>query len=316
MRLPAEHDAPDISVVILTYNRPGYANSLVDQLRSLSSFIRDIVVVDNHSEVPVEIDSRSPIAVKILRLPQNLGAAGRNVGIREAAGSIVLTLDDDVSPPTIEGLQALRGQFEKADVAAVCFKVLEDGTGKQINWCHRYDIEKCGDLEFLTNEISEGAVAFRKDAVIDAGLYPESFFISHEGPDLAFRLINRGFHIVYDPRIAVTHSTATGGRTSWRRYYYDTRNVFWLAARNYPFVFALKKVSIQVGAMLVYSVRDGYVRYWCRAVWDALVGMRQALKEREKPTPEAMQKMRQIDRNQPPLLTLLRRRLSQRTVRI
>lgn len=306
-----------ISAVVLTYNRQDLAVALVNELKSLGEALHEIILVDNNSSPPVTLDLQDGVVpVRLVSLPKNIGAAGRNEGIARASGEVVITLDDDISDLSKQALDTIRNLFAAPDLAGVCFKVIDLVGGHQINWCHHYPIETHGDGQFPTNEISEGAVAFRREHVVKAGMYPASFFISHEGPDLAFRLWNRGYRLIYDSRIVVRHSTAEAGRASWRRYYFDTRNVFWLAARNYPLALAVRKIALQVSAMAVYSIRDGFLKYWFKAIFDALRGLPQAIREREKPTSYALQNMRAIDANRPGFWSLVLKRLRQRTVRI
>lgn len=311
-------DRVTIGAVVLTFNRQDLARELVRELATLGSALHEIVLVDNCSTPPVQLDgvAHDSARIRLVRLESNLGAAGRNEGIAAATADIVVTLDDDISGLQGQSLEIIRTLFADHKLAGVCFKVLDAGDGKQINWCHHYPIEEYADRQFPTNEISEGAVAFRRAYVKEAGMYPRSFFISHEGPDLAFRLWNRGYRVIYDPRIAVNHSTAVAGRASWRRYYFDTRNVFWLAARNYPLGFAIKKVGLQVAAMAVYSLRDRFLIYWMKGVWDALTGLPRAFRHRERPRRETMVQIRFIESHRPPFWRRLRERLGQRTVRI
>ena len=306
-----------VSAIVLTYNRQELAIALVDELKTLGDALHEIILVDNNSSPPVRLEPEGgAVPVQLVSLPQNVGAAGRNEGIARASGDIVVTLDDDISGLSRAAIDTIRELFRDSSLAGVCFKVVDLFSGLQINWCHHYPMESYGDSQFHTNEISEGAVAFRREYVMQAGMYPASFFISHEGPDLAFRLWNRGYKLIYDGRIAVKHSTAEAGRASWRRYYFDTRNVLWLAARNYPFLFGVRKISLQVAAMGVYSLRDGFLRYWFKALFDGVRGLPQALREREKPTASAMGTMRTIDSHRPGFWSLVRKRLRQRTVRI
>jgi GT2 family glycosyltransferase len=172
------------------------------------------------------------------------------------------------------------------------------------------------NLEFETNDISEGAVAFRRDALNNVGLYPESFFISHEGPDLAFRLINYGYKVLYSPDVFVTHAYDHKARLNWRRYYYDTRNQLWFVIRNLSFFYGAKRLLIGWGGMFIYSIRDGFLLYWCKAILDALAGVPAALRERVPPTAQARRRWQQIEANKPPFWTMVRKRLKGNEVRI
>src|SRR5690606_20187344 len=124
--------------------------------------------------------------------------------------------------------------FEKNPSAdGICFKVIDEKDGAITNWCHHCDPNLFSNKSFETYEISEGAVAFRRDTFNQVGFYTKEFFISHEGLDLAIRILKSGKSIIYCPEIEVVHAHAAEGRKNWRRYYYDTRNLIWLAYCHY-----------------------------------------------------------------------------------
>jgi GT2 family glycosyltransferase len=210
----------------------------------------------------------------------------------------------------------LAAWFADSQVAAVNFQVTNALTGRPMNWCHPRPVQLYHSQRFDTPEMSEGAVALRRTAVIDAGLYPQRFFISHEGPDLALRLINAGQRVVYEPGIVIRHDPAPQGRASWRRYYFDTRNIFWLAARNLPWWWGVRKIARQVCAMLVYSLRDRHFLYWCRGVVDGLAGMPEMARERNALGRGAQRRVRDMEKLRPGLIHWLRHRLLKRNVEI
>jgi GT2 family glycosyltransferase len=276
----------------------------------------ETIIVDNCSEIPVKtILPNSPFI--IVRNEKNLGAVGRNKGIEIARGSIIVTLDDDVYGLSDQHLAYLQEMLrQQPDLAAINFRIEEEGTGRLTDWCHPCDPVMGAEREMETNDISEGAVAFRRAALEQVGLYPESFFISHEGPDLAFRLINAGWRIIYSPRVKVIHGYEQTARVSWRRYYYDTRNQLWFVLRNLSFWYGLKRLMTGWGAMMVYSVRDGYSRYWFRAVWHALLGARREWQQRTPPVPGIERRWKEIERDKPGFWVMVRKRLFNREVRI
>jgi hypothetical protein len=54
-----------------------------------------------------------------------------------------------------------------------------------------------------------------------------------------------------------------------------------------------------MSAMLVYSVRDGYFKWWAKGVWDAIRGLRTAWSQRLTLSGEAMRRVHEIDRHRP-----------------
>ena len=243
--------------------------------------------------------------------------AARNKGISEASGDIVITLDDDIIGIDDFDIKKLVELFEsKPDVGAVCFKIVDYDTGEVCNWCHHYKKEEFCDREFLTDEITEGAVAFRKSALDRSGLYPAYFFISYEGSDLLVRMLDAGYKTIYSPQICVRHRTAQEGRKNWRRYYYDSRNQIWMVARNYPFHLGLKYLIRGLTAMLFYSIRDGFLIYWAKGICDGFKGLPKVLQDRKTFSKETKKTLKEISSKRPNLGYMIRRRMFSREVRL
>ncbi len=308
------------SIVVLTYNRPRCLDRQLPRLAALQAERDDveIIVVDNASTSyelqPYLVNFPS---VRFIRNPENIGAVGRSSGMAAAQGEVVITLDDDVFGINVADLDQLAQFFILSpELGAVCFKVRDEETSAVINWCHRHDKLRYQDQSFATYEISEGAVAFRRQALQQVGLYPLDYFISHEGIDLAMRLLNAGYRIEYQPAIAVTHEHAVEGRPGWRRYYYDSRNLFWLAARYFDFELVARRCLLQLLALAIYAVRDGHLRAYGRGVYDGIAGVRRQCSQRQPVTAATKAYMRAVDQHAPPFWRLVRERLFRKTVRI
>lgn len=307
----------EISIVVLTYNRPKHVVCLIRELLCIGSICSEIVIVDNNSDCSIdEFLGEFSSKIKLIKLESNIGIGGRNVGILNCTNDIVITIDDDIYGLDEQKIIKILSIFNDENLAAVCFRVVDYSTKKIINWCHHYPVEKFKDREFLTNEISEGAVAFRRDAIIKVGMYADYFFISHEGPDLACRLLDAGYDIKFSPDVEVLHKHASEGRTSWRRYYFDTRNLLWLVTRNYPLWYGTKKYAIGILSLLLYSLRDGYFRYWLRGVRDSLIHIKRPLSERHKLSDQTMGKIKEIMKHRTQFWVLVRKRIFQRQIRI
>jgi GT2 family glycosyltransferase len=306
-----------VSILILTYNRPDELIKTVESLETLNLENTEVIVVDNASEEPAKDVLKSYPFVSVITLENNIGVGARNVAIKKAAGDIVITLDDDVRGITKDGIGRIINEFSKdPKLAALNFKVLEEGTGKQINWCHHRKVEDWGDKAFDTYEISEGAVALRREAVISVGLYPENYFISHEGPDLAIRLMNLGGVVRYEPKISVNHARSEVARVSWRRYYYDSRNLIWFVYKYFGWRRGILKIFIAVGALFFYSIRDGYIKYWFKALKDACLELPKCKSEKLMISDDAWCRYDEIKVHNPSVIYLLRKRIFNRDVSI
>jgi GT2 family glycosyltransferase len=255
--------------------------------------------------------------VTYIRNSSNIGVSARNMGLKIARGSIAITLDDDVLGINDCYIRILAEKFAALPkLGAVNFKVIDPWTGKICNWVHHRDPVTSSRREFSTYEITEGAVAFRMEALRRVGFYSEGFFLSHEGPDLALRLLDAGYDVIYSGLVSVLHYRSNLGRKDWLKYYFDTRNQFWLAARNFPIPYALEYLFRGLGSMFLYSLRDGYLNYWLRAIKDGLAGIPEVLCDRTVLNAETMKKVRAIDSERPELVSLLKDRLLRKGVRL
>jgi GT2 family glycosyltransferase len=306
-----------ITISILTHNRISLLKDVLNSLSIIKFEHLEIIVIDNCSE-----DDTGKVVIKqfpnviYVKLPSNIGASARNVGIKNATGDIIVMLDDDILGIDDAALQSLCALFkENSRIGAVNFKVTDYYSGDICNWVH-HRIVTDNDKEFPTYEITEGAVAFRKSALEKSGYYPEYFFLSHEGPDLALRIIDAGYDVIYSNKISVRHKHSNLGRHNWTNYYYDTRNQFWFAVRNLPVLYAMTYLFRGLCSMMIYSIRDRYFFYWLKAVRDGLKGIKRALSDRRVISKETMSLIKEVDRCRPNLMYMMKNKLFTKGVRL
>lgn len=301
---------PTVSVAVLTHNRRDSVCELLDELSVLRRVLHEVIVVDNCStdDTAQTIGIRYPW-VTMLRSDRNVGIAARNLAMAYTTSDVTITLDDDILGLCEPDVHLIAGRFrDSTTLSALNFRVLDFFTRRVCNWVHHRSLDD-SDSAFETYEITEGAVAFRTASFRQAGGYHELYFISHEGPDLAYRLMNAGGVVAYDGRITVLHKHEQTARSPERFYYYDTRNQFWLAARNMPAWDGLRYLARGQTAMLWYAVRDGFKKAWFSGVIDGLAGLPRVLATRQPWSPETAEKCRKIDSQRPAFLTLVYARL-------
>jgi glycosyltransferase involved in cell wall biosynthesis len=95
--------APDLSVVIPTYNRPAQLQSCLSSLAA-SEYPRDrfeVIIVDDGGQTdpePTVARFRSSMNVSLMRIEHAGPAAARNAGARRARGDYLVFTDDDCVP--------------------------------------------------------------------------------------------------------------------------------------------------------------------------------------------------------------------------
>lgn len=262
----------------------------------------EVIVVDNGSteDIYSTLD-KCPYIDKLIRNDDNLGATGRNLGIQHASSKYVVTIDDDVFFNRSDELERIIRFFTANDDAhAVNFKILFPDSKKLVpfNWYHPRDPNVFQNDTFITDYISEGAVAFRKECFLKSGYYPEEFFIGQEGPDLAYRFIKNKFNIYYCGEIQVLHKCSKVQRTSWRNCYYDSRNYLWLLVRNIPLRVLPVHILYRMFTTFAYALLRGHVKWYIKGVKDGFMGMPYHLRKRNPLSKEDISKIKEIRRHQ------------------
>ena len=172
--------------------------------------------------------------------------AGRNAGVPHVRGDLLFFLDDDAriaSPDTLAELE--RAFDDDPSVGAVQLRVdASDGRAPLREWHPRLrgDRLRTGEITALW----EGAVAIRRSVFDAAGGWPEAFRFVHEGADLAWRVMDAGFRVVYRGDLACLHPTPDPDAPPARHgysHFFGARNRVWLARRHLPLPLALPFVA-------------------------------------------------------------------------
>jgi GT2 family glycosyltransferase len=308
---------PSVTVMVLNYQRKALLR------RTLASVLKqvypnlEILVVDNASTDGSErmVAELFP-QVRLLRLPENIGCAARNHGVAAATGDIIVTIDNDVLLSTPYDVKAVVDSFAKAPSAAcINFQILDVKGHLSIrDWCHPRAWEAFANQSFPTDYVLEGASAIQREAFEQVGGYWEPLFLGHEGRELALRLLDAGYDLLYEPRIRVTHLVATDARPSSRIYYTFTRNGCWLSLRHYRPLKAMRIIAANMAMMGLCSVRAGESGAYVRGLWDALRGARVALDVRCPIGRDTRRKIRTLRQFAPGPLEKIKRYWVERTI--
>jgi GT2 family glycosyltransferase len=255
-----------VGVVVLTQGRrPADLSAALRSVLSQECVRTDVVVVGNGWS-PQDL----PPGVRALALPENVGIpAGRNAGVPEVDGQLILFLDDDAVLPRPDLLDEIARRFAvHPHLGLLQPRVDPSGPGQAPRrWTPRM---RAGD-RFRPGPVFsvwEGAVVARRPAFEAAGGWPAPFFYAHEGIELAWRIWDAGYTVWYAGDLAAAHPvTAT---TRHRDFYrLNARNRIWLARRNLPWPFAVAYVAGWTGVQLLRSVRSlGTLAPWFRGWWE------------------------------------------------
>ncbi|MGC1105066.1 MAG: glycosyltransferase family 2 protein [Candidatus Acidiferrales bacterium] len=305
-------DQPLVSVVILYYKRRETIEESVNSVLTQDYPNIELIVVDNHSEDDVQavIEQRGA-RVKLIQLAENIGACGgRNAGLRASHGEIVVFLEDDVKLLSSFEISKMMNMFDThPNIHVLAFQVCDPDTGKLRlrEWCHPRNWKEHSESEFETTWFGEGASAFRREALDACGGYYEPLFYGAEGDDLVVRLFNHGFHILHAPQVRVGHRASETGRSSYRQYYYFTRNYFWMAYKDFPFFAGIRYLIPKIGMMGLFALRSGAFKTFLRGAWDGIAGLKKIRADRTPANRLALEYLRQLEKWRPNVFVRLSR---------
>jgi GT2 family glycosyltransferase len=246
-----------VSIVLITYNRePDIRKSLAD-LRDHVNADTEILVIDNAStdgtpEVLRAFESEMP-GLRCIRADRNLGVAGgRNLGIREAKGDILVFLDDDAEFLTKEPLGKITARFqEDPSIGALAFKIVNGAGGVRDNEFPHWNKKLPKDVGFEASYFVGAGHALRKSA-LQPELYPDTFFFSQEELFLSYLLIESEYRIVYMPEVSVLHWQSGAGRlVNKRKWYLLLRNTLLTNHRFLPSFYAWLSVPVWAAKIFI-----------------------------------------------------------------
>ncbi|MBV1862870.1 MAG: glycosyltransferase [Rhodobacteraceae bacterium] len=206
---------PQVSLVIVSRNRPEGVKRLIASLRFQSYPNFEVIIVSNYAVNPF------PNAENIRQVffdQANISAA-RNLGIEQSAGEIIAFCDDD-AVPEVFWLERLVAAFEDPGVGSAGGFV-RGRNGIDYQWtaikCNQYGddfpLEMAAEHESQTFHFDDNYFAkvqgtncaFRKKALAEIGGFDENYRFFLDETDVSFTLAKRGWSTVVVPLAEVQH---------------------------------------------------------------------------------------------------------------
>ncbi len=288
--------SPRLSIVIPSHNRPDLLRAcLRSVLRHMPPDTEVIIVDDASPGGAVAAAAREFAGVRVEQLERCGGfCVAANAGLRASRGEVVELLNDDteVCPGWAD---AAREAFADPHIGAVAPLVLRWPGGPP----GQATIDSAGDRYYLGGVAGKhghgevlrpdhlrprfvfGASAssafYRREALLKAGGFPESFGAYFEDVDLSFRLHWAGYRVFFEPRSRILHhvSASYGARPDAGLLEQQSRNeelVFW---RNVPGRALLRALPLHLAVVAAKAWR----RWRCGELLPFLRGRLQALRQ-------------------------------------
>lgn len=288
---------PRIGVVVVTMgNRPRELDALLASIEKQDVPATSVVVVGNATQL-------TDVTADVTKVPleQNLGCpGGRNVGLTMLRDSgdvdVIVDLDDDgllVADDVFRRVQVLFAA--DPELGIVGFRVADESGATQPRWVPRLRADDPMRRGLVTAFLG-GGHALSVPMLRRIGGWPEEFFFCHEETDLAWRALDEGWKILYEPELVLQHPKTSPARHAVY-YRLTARNRVWLARRRLP----LPLIPVYLGVWILLTlarIRSGAgLKAWCSGF---LEGLRSPCGPRKPMTWRTVWRMTRLGR--PPLV--------------
>ncbi|MBU4077261.1 MAG: glycosyltransferase family 2 protein [Euryarchaeota archaeon] len=269
---------PKVSIILVNYDGKKYLDACLSSLKNQTYYNFEVIFVDNASmDGSVDYVKAHFPSVLIIENPKNYGfAKGNNIGIGEAKGDLIATLNNDteVTPGWIEELVKSINSDDNVGMCASKMMFMENrktinSTGICISRsgaCWDRGMFECdnGQYESIGEVFGPcaGAAMYRKSMLEEIGLFDEDFYAYMEDADLAFRGRLAGWKCLYVPKAVVYHvHGGTAGYATDYTIFYGNRNIIWNCIKNFPNRLLITSLLWIIGrniAVIPYYVLKGH----------------------------------------------------------
>lgn len=284
-----------VSIVTVNFNQAQVTEDLLLSIETTNDYINtEIIVVDNGSKVdPVPAWLSKYPSVKFIRSEANLGfAGGNNLGIKEATGDYLFLVNNDTefTGGLIEKLAQVMDNDDHVGMISPMIKYFSD---KQLiqyagytpmnyytcrNSCIGLKQKDSGQFDHINGPTAYchgAAMMIRKQAIDEAGLMNESFFLYYEELDWCEHIIRAGYKAWVNTDALIYHKESVSvGKKSNLKEYFMNRNRILFIRRNASFfkilVFYIYFLLLVVPRNLVSYIRTKnykFAQMLLKAVW-------------------------------------------------
>ncbi|HEX8694945.1 MAG TPA: glycosyltransferase [Longimicrobium sp.] len=260
MTVPPLPAARPVTVGVATRDRVDSLARCLASLRAHEPLVAEAIVVDDGSAEPVEprlravLGDDAPRPLRFIRHEASLSlAASRNRIAREAKTPWVLNLDDDAHLLPGDGVRRAVAVLEgDPEVAAVAF-AQAGASGEP--WPAEVQPARVDYPCYVPTFIGFGHL-LRREAFLAAGGFREQLGIHGEEKELALRLLDAGWRIVYLPDARVAHLADAAGRDRRRYLHLTVRNDVLNGLYNEPFPLVVAGLAARLRRY--FPIREGW----------------------------------------------------------
>ena len=244
-----------VSIIFICWNRKEEVEITLNNLLNLKYDNKEIIVVDNGSEDNTyEMVKEKFPQVQIYQENKNLGIKAYNIALEKTKGKYIFALDDD-SHLESDSIEKAINVFENnQNYGLIAFKIILPQTGEVVT--------KTWKNKEITSFWGCG-FAIKRDVVEKLDyFYDKDLFLYTNEYDLAIRIWNLGYKVIYDEDIVAYHRVASMNRVSGRLVESSVANDIIFNYKYIPFPYILYTLPNNLFIWLIRSLLEGSLKHW------------------------------------------------------
>lgn len=264
----------DLSIVIVNYNAKSCLKScLLSIYQTINSINYEVFVIDNNSSEKIEEMMRSEFPkAKVIFNDTNEGfSKANNKAIKECSGRYIFLLNNDtvLMADAVKSLYSFMDRSPETGIAGPQIltdqETLQESFFKipnlftefmQKNFYNKIVENKeslLGKRQYLKYQkeqevdwITGACMMIRKEAIEDAGLFDEKYFMYFEDADLCCRVRKEGWKVKYFPGAKIIHQGGVSKRSNETvvAKEYRASQLYFYKKHNSRFSFYLLKIYL------------------------------------------------------------------------
>lgn len=251
-----------VCIVIVTQNRCSDLDECLQSVLNQTLKADEILVVDNAStDGTVEMVRDKYPLVNLISMPINTGCpGGRNIGILNTSEEIIFFLDDDciIDCDAIE--KVVQRFNQEPELGVISMAVVNYDADNKLQPV--FSPDNLGTEERYFYNFSGGASAIKRKVFNAAGLFPQEYMYGGEERDLSYRIMSKGFRILYFPKVRMHHKASSSMRDKYKRFKSGVFNELTIFMKYYSFKRATLTISWKLFYFLTYSLRTRSFLYY------------------------------------------------------
>ena len=259
------------SIMITTRNRLSDLQRTLAMITQLDPAPSEILITaDGCTDGTVEfVRDKYPQAKLTVNAVGQGSVASRDRMMRQAAGDLVFSLDDDSYPEQMDCLKPVAELFQQRPQLAVAhFPQHSDEHPESL---------ACTDFgpPCFTRSFANSGACLRRSTYLELPGFEPRFFHAFEEPDYALQCVAAGKEVYYVPIITIRHHFSSHSRNRVQTHHRHARNQVWSILMRCPFPYSVFLIVCKTLSQFGFAARQGIswaVRepvWW----WQALVGI-------------------------------------------